>query len=129
MQRHDRELEDGEDEQVWENIVREELEKSGGPREEWLREEGKDWASGDRSWVVEPVKAKERVKYLLWDDIDRTKRLGKRMIEVVDLEKRLWRQERSWRKHDKNDARRERKRVSGEAEARDESSGRKNGDE
>lgn len=111
MVRHEWELEEGEDEVVWENIVMDELEKDGGPREEWLRKEGQDWASRDKSWAAEPGKAKERVKFLLWDDMDRTKRLGERMIEAVDKEKKLWSQERCWRKHAKNDARRERKRV------------------
>jgi hypothetical protein len=127
MMRHEWEVEEGEDEEAWENIVMEELKKSGGPRKEWLRKEGKDWANGDRGWVVEPIKAKERVKYLLWDDLNRTKQLGGRMIEVVDKEKELWRQERNWRKHARNDARRERKRASGDGERKECPGGGKEG--
>ena len=98
MQSYGRDIEDGEDEAVWEEIVLDELKKSGGPRKEWIRKEGKEWGSRDGSWVAEPLKAKEKTKYLIWEDLNKAKQMGERMMEVVDEENKLWTQERGRRR-------------------------------
>lgn len=111
----EREVDDGEDEAIWEDIVMEQLQKEGGGNKKWLKGEGADWGKDDDSWVAESTKAKMKVKQYLWEDVVRTKELGERMTNIYEAEKQLWRQERAKRKYEKNLARKERKRLKGEA--------------
>ncbi len=123
MIRLERDVQDGEDETVWEQIVLEELKREGGPREEWLRKEGKAWGGWDQWWGDEPMKAKKELKYLLRDDMIKSQRLGKRMVEVVKKETELRKQEMERSRHAKNDARKQRKRAREDTDERDENSG------
>lgn len=111
IERHERDVEDGDEEATWEEIVLGELEKEGGPRSEWKVEEGGDWGNGDHSWSEESMRARRRLKYLLWEDLNKAKELGEKMAEVVEKEKNLWRQERRMRKHEKNVARKEKQQA------------------
>jgi hypothetical protein len=86
------------------------LEREGGGNKAWRKNDGADWGKADGSWVAESVRARMNVIEYLNEDLRRSAKIGERLTEVWEKEKKLWRQERGQRKYEKNVARKQRKR-------------------
>ena len=121
LQNYEKDVEVGKDEEAWEGLVGRVLEREVGiwAREEWMGSEDRDSGQVRGSWFEESLRAKEEVKYYLWEDLQKAKKLGDRMTEVVESERRLWWQERGRRRIEKKAAKKEKGGLVG-AEALDE---------
>ena len=108
----ERDMEDGREEEEWERIVVRGVKREGGGNRRWVR----DWVGDGGGWIEESVKARQEIHKLLKTDWKKTRVLGEKMTEVVEAEEKLFAQEKGGRKHEKNFARKERKRVMEEAD-------------
>jgi hypothetical protein len=100
----ERDIEDGNDESKWEEIVLEQLKKEGkgkGERE-WREGVGSDWGRGDGTWVAASVRARMQIMDCLNFDLRRAREHGERLTEVWVKERKLWRQERGRRRREKH---------------------------
>jgi len=109
LQSLERDAEDGEDEAKWEEIVLGQLEREGGPREEWAMGEGRDWGKDRRGWIQEPLRSRDMIKRYLMRDLERARDFGEKIVEIAEKEKTLWREERGRRRAAKKAEKRERK--------------------
>ena len=89
VQKFEKDIDDGRDEGVWEGIVDREFASEGIKVEK---------RNGEGTWVEEPLRARERLKFLIWEDLHRAKKMGDRMIEALGREQELWREERDQRR-------------------------------
>ncbi|KAI1006236.1 hypothetical protein K3495_g1986 [Podosphaera aphanis] len=98
----------GHTENLWENKILEEIERSvkGGVEEagaiEWWTEGwGKSLGSEDQTWETSSIQARKEVERAMFVDRTNAKNLGERLIKIQAEEKRLWELERAERKKSK----------------------------
>ncbi|KAL2062830.1 hypothetical protein VTL71DRAFT_5902 [Oculimacula yallundae] len=96
-------VEMGNMEAEWEDIVLENVERKGGWEESERLEEG-GWGSEDESWAVEADKSKMYVFKNIGKEFKNAKRLADRLVGVVKQEKDLWEWEREQRREGKRKA-------------------------
>ncbi|QSZ35403.1 hypothetical protein DSL72_008273 [Monilinia vaccinii-corymbosi] len=95
-------------ENIWEDIVEDQLEKEGLTVDEWnMKQPGLGWGVG--LWEKDLQFADAFVENLMVKEALRVVELSKIQLELVDKEKELWRQERGQRRHEKKLAKLERK--------------------
>ncbi|ESZ97465.1 hypothetical protein SBOR_2154 [Sclerotinia borealis F-4128] len=95
-------------ENIWEDIVEDQLEKEGLSVDNWNKKQpGLGWGVGD--WEKDLQFADDSLKCLLSADALKVVEMSKLQLEIVDQEKELWRQERGQRRHDKKLAKLEKK--------------------
>ena len=108
MQMH---IEMGREEALWEEVVLDELYSEGGNLEshEIRRRLGEDWGNNDGTWMKDTIHARNVMTENALAEQMRAKALGEKMLEIVEKETKLWREERGLRRHEKNVAKRARK--------------------
>ncbi|KAG0649635.1 hypothetical protein D0Z07_3661 [Hyphodiscus hymeniophilus] len=100
MQNLDTEVDHAKNEASWEKLIDELAEREGRGRDKPRKRQTEE------SWEEEPLKTKERLKFLIYEDLHKAKKMGDKMIEIVEREKTLWRHERMIRKAEKKAAKR-----------------------
>jgi len=110
-------LEYAEAEAEWERNVMEQLAEDGVPNKEWMETEGKYWDRGSPGWTEAAARAKEEVLRSLMADQRKAKEVGEKMLDIVDKERELWRQERGRRRHEKKVAKKLRKQETANSES------------
>ena len=101
---------DAEAEEEWEDIIVERMmdeveegtdEEGRRKREAWLEGEGREWAMGDDSWKREFLEARREAKATQKRVFERAKEQGRKMVEIYEEEKLLWKKEKNERRREK----------------------------
>ena len=101
---------DAEAEEEWEDIIVERMmdeveegsdEEGRRKREAWLEGEGREWAMGNDSWKREFLEARREAKATQKRVFERAKEQGRKMVEIYEEEKLLWKKEKNERRREK----------------------------
>ena len=104
-------IELGREEALWERVVLDVLNEEGGNggRNGTRERLGEDWGKSNWTWMKDTIEARRVMSEDMNDEQMRTKALGEKMLEIVEKEKVLLKEERGLRRHEKNVAKRARK--------------------
>lgn len=87
-------------ENIWEDIIEDQLEKEGLSVDEWnKRQPGLGWGVG--LWEEDLQLAYDFVRNLMTKEAARVVEMSKVQLEIMDKEKELWLEERGQRRHNK----------------------------